>query len=715
MSRNIAFSHDLCRSKMCLICRKKFKPKCLTNIVPNSKILERVREFYHPSYDPNDQYLPSAICSIDRQLLLDVKNGKKDRNSVPNFQAMPRTQFPTGTFSTLTDCLCPICRIVRERVDEGHTVSCKSSITPNPRGRPPKPPIQLCPTCLSDENPHLNCSEAKKGQNVSKHLDSKSKEQIATDVIKEKIASTSSDTIQLRTGGKPFRMPKPVRRGLSKAKYAGKAKIPAKEYRKAITAIGMSANQGNLFANALRTWKGNNFFEARLCNKMSKLDRDMDSYYTVEDIPINTSNKEELLDEFGFVTRPLFYTDKLEQLIEHKVSEMKLPPGSKYFVRVGIDKGSRWLKVGFNIVPICASPRYQRRRSNFKDGTLPKRLKETGVKKWIPIAFLQDATESYHNIEQIILKTGLNSVKYSLAMDMKLALTLLGLGTAASSHPCFFCDLHKDLFKALEHILKGGKLRSFAAIEAYAKEYAAAVEAHTGAKKLSSKEFKNCEHKSLFDLEELDENSLVVHYVAPMALHILLGLGNKAYKELEEVLVNLGFKLTLQNWLRPLGLKQSERHSGQFNGNQMVSVLKSVNRLRMLLGKSRALQIVEPILAAMEALDSVRESCFSNTLDPDFKDEIRRLSELWLEAELTVTPKAHVLFAHVAQFLDFQNKDRAEGDKLGLAYWSEQTTESAHHDFDKHWTQGCYKREIGHVDYKRMTLKCISTYASRHL
>ena len=109
-----------------------------------------------------------------------------------------------------------------------------------------------------------------------------------------------------------------------------------------------------------------------------------------------------------------------------------------------------------------------------------------------------------------------------------------------------------------------------------------------------------------------------------------------------------------------------------------------------------------------------QESCFGQTLDDGFEKDIKVLGELWVKVGISVTPKAHANFAHVAQFLNFNNPQPGQGPRRGLGYWSEHTGESVHHDFEMHWQSG-YKRPISlSEDYKVQGLLCISTYAAKH-
>ena len=81
--------------------------------------------------------------------------------------------------------------------------------------------------------------------------------------------------------------------------------------------------------------------------------------------------------------------------------------------------------------------------------------------------------------------------------DCKLVLKALGLGTAASKHCCMYCELPKNKFGDPQFMYEGGTLRSFLRIENFAQEYQEAAAAHTGATKLSSAPWFNCEQPPL--------------------------------------------------------------------------------------------------------------------------------------------------------------------------------------------------------------------------
>ena len=693
--------------------------------------LKRFKEWW-PDYDPDDQKQPTALCAKCRKDLSKValKQMSKDQ--------LPKPNFPPGDFGGLTgrqlkdkrDCMCPtICKMARENA---HTVG--NTVAAKPFAKGPQPsvptPVQtvsitcdICGQKVGRGIPHP-CGAKGKRQTAFKLLegDQKGSEIVASRAIRAAVAaapSTSTNvTLQTGGGGKVMTVPMPQKR-VSKALFPNQP-IPAEEFHKMTTARGLSNALSDALAQDLRVLKGRDFFEPNTRERMRQLNKRLAHLYKAKKVMIDSTDPSEEVDENGKVERWLFYCDEVPELAELVGKERGYHPQTKVMNKVGFDAGGTWLKLCLNSIKVeddFSSPVARKTRSSYSDGVAPNKLLDSGVKKLIPLAFIQNAKESYHNLELIVREVRLNRIEYDPAFDYKLGLTFMGLGTAASAYPCLYCTMRKDEFKHPELMFGCGKLRTFKDIKNLAAQYLAAAQAHKGKNKLSSKEYNSCEHPPLFDPEFLNvDTKLVIEYIPPMELHILLGLGNDVFKVIRDIMVGLGWAKTLERWVKHLGIKLDDYHGGRFNGNMTELMLQGSNVLRTLLGRDLKLQKAARIpllLQVVDQIEEVRQGCFGQTLDSDFEKEIRILGKLWLKAGLSFTSKAHVLFAHVAQFLQFKNPQN--GPKRGLGFWSEQASETVHSDFEKFWQQG-YKRVLGlDANYRDKSLECIIAYASKHI
>ena len=108
---------------------------------------------------------------------------------------------------------------------------------------------------------------------------------------------------------------------------------------------------------------------------------------------------------------------------------------------------------------------------------------------------------------------------------------------------------------------------------------------------------------------------------------------------------------------------------------------------------------------ALQLFDKVRTSCFGKVLKPDYQQAIGSFEVKYRELDLTVIPKAHIVFSHVVEFCNKKGQ--------GLGVYSEQASESVHHDFAVVWER--FSRELGNPSFGDQLLKAVVKYNSVHL
>ena len=108
---------------------------------------------------------------------------------------------------------------------------------------------------------------------------------------------------------------------------------------------------------------------------------------------------------------------------------------------------------------------------------------------------------------------------------------------------------------------------------------------------------------------------------------------------------------------------------------------------------------------AFRAFYSVVLSCFGNDINPNFKRNVKSFRDAYADLSITVTPKIHAVFHHVIEFCDMRES--------GLGPYSEQCTESVHHDFNCVWQH--FKVSPSHSDCGTHLLKAVRVYNSRHV
>ena len=263
---------------------------------------------------------------------------------------------------------------------------------------------------------------------------------------------------------------------------------------------------------------------------------------------------------------------------------------------------------------------------------------------------------------------------------------------------------------------KRGELRTFGAIRAKAKEYMEAAKKHRGKRKLSSAKFSSCERMPLLDL---DDSIFVIDAVAPPELHLFTGIFNTLYEHFNTAIEDVEeTTVTASIWPEAKNVTP-DAQGGQFNGNSVKALLADIETLESLLLEHLLLDIGQPFVQAFYAFKEVTDMCFGKDLDPDYDLAIERFMQLYRNIEdpdgeyLSVTVKMHILEVHVGDFFDRQ-KSLGNGGK-GLGHWSEQASESVHHDWLDLWDDCYFKRSINHDDYDQQLLKCGVKYNSRHM
>ena len=162
--------------------------------------------------------------------------------------------------------------------------------------------------------------------------------------------------------------------------------------------------------------------------------------------------------------------------------------------------------------------------------------------------------------------------------------------------------------------------------------------------------------------------------------------------------------------MHALSLKREKYFGGNFHGNQCNALLNNVEVLETMLHDENILTNCQAFVEAFKAFKAVKDACFEMHLDPDYVTYIKHFAQTYLKLGLSVTPKAHELFAHTIQFLEFM---KSKGINKGLAYWGEQAVESVHRAWDEIWEPS--SRELNHPDYaKQLFITCVR-FSSRRV
>ena len=125
-----------------------------------------------------------------------------------------------------------------------------------------------------------------------------------------------------------------------------------------------------------------------------------------------------------------------------------------------------------------------------------------------------------------------------------------------------------------------------------------------------------------------------------------------------------------EEWLNGCHVKKSEYHGSQFEENGSRKLLKNVGMLEEL-----CLHEYHQFVNAFISFNDVVISCYGRNLLPQYKTSLSNFKDAYLKLNISVTLKVHAVFYHIEELCSLKN--------MGLAPWSEPTTESLHQEFKK--------------------------------
>ena len=125
-------------------------------------------------------------------------------------------------------------------------------------------------------------------------------------------------------------------------------------------------------------------------------------------------------------------------------------------------------------------------------------------------------------------------------------------------------------------------------------------------------------------------------------------------------------------------------------GNECRTLLKNVDILEDLVNKDNmrvsrsstsetGTHPALPFISAFHSFNEVVATSFSMHLKPGWEEAIEKFQSDYLNCNISITTKAHIIFAHLRPFI-------LEND-CGLGVFSEQAFESIHAEFWKMWAR----------------------------
>ena len=224
-----------------------------------------------------------------------------------------------------------------------------------------------------------------------------------------------------------------------------------------------------------------------------------------------------------------------------------------------------------------------------------------------------------------------------------------------------------------------------------------------GCKKYMAKNFHNCINPALL---QGPPDRQVIEFLTFPELHVMTGtVGHlvnnmiKTFPEGEELITN---------YMKDHTISWCAYHPGTFEGKQARKFLKFseillVPAMKLLFSSEyKAIEII-----TIMQFNKVVVACFGQELRQNFRETITKFVVMYRKLPICVTPKVHLVFVHLIEFLE------TKGFVDGLGAWSEQAMESVHHDMKMEWDRA--KVKPSHPEFESIFLKFVVKYNSKHV
>ena len=673
---NLKKTHEENRRSVCIGCLGKASLDVLS-----PEIRRLVTVHFYPDFEAKESYLPSGICNTCYTKLL--SQGRSYQRSLPkpvryhdlaqSIRNMPITTRKSAGF----DCTCEICRIgsSKQKVITSPFAPSKAIEKADvKKGRPsldskPEKDLPCCQKCLTTLGKGIDhiCNKSIRHKNLLDRMSPRGLEQLATEAIKKKAQSDPNEnTLTLSSkNGKPIKVTPGSQNEIKK--------LPNEVYMAIKTRLNLSERK----ICALPSILGDFGFKSEPnLKKISKEKGEiLAEYFEIEKLTFtvndpNSKNEKGKKKALVPQEREVVLCKDVAQLVTFILNERD-QNADDVDLKVGIDGGQSFFKV-------CLTMQKDEQEAIKKTRYS---LKQGGVKKLIILGIVEDIPENYDNAKIVFEALNLTLLDFCLSSDLKLINIICGIQSHSAKYPCAWCI-------ATSPYDKPAPLRTLGDIIMLVEQYTSA-----GSVKKNAKKFYNCINKPLIKGNLKD---LILKLIPLPELHIFLGGTNHIFDNANDRCE----EDEAYDWAFQNGIVREDYHGGQLNGPNCSKLLRNLDSLELVLPPH-----LKKFIKALKLLDLVKKGCFSMNLEPDYKERVMNFKEAYLELEISVTPKVHMIFDHVIPFCELKEK--------GLGYYSEQASESVHYDFKTTWSN--YSRKMNDPKYGEKLLSAVVNYNSHHI
>ncbi|KAJ8685580.1 hypothetical protein QAD02_021373 [Eretmocerus hayati] len=517
LTKDHAYSHAENRRRICVLCQgKKSSMKVIGASMKNL-----IQKFL--SYNLEDDRLPAAICSACRIGVYRLSKGEKSvKLQFPDYSKY--TYPPPEKLSSREAGICPCTLCCLARKNGRETWNRKKKFAPVSKKKlNTNKNCSKCSMTIAKGRRH-NCQTSRRYRNIKQIADSKlsftQKEQMVCSYIKDSLGTKAvarkkheSKEILL-----PQRRGKRLRVSVGQLKTKEVRQISSSDVSQVQTRFGLSSKKVNGISTAFRVASRNRrMFEPNLMTKLDVSNHKLDEFFEVrEDVFTRCVGKNTAIEKKKFVI-----CKDIEGLFSHI---QQLRGTKKVHKKIGLDGGGGFMKICASLQSLdedcttLAQPSRKRKRQTYEEGIAAQDFRDSGVKKLLILAVVENAQENSENVRKLWKSLKLDELDFTIATDLKLANILAGLMSHSSTCPCCWCDVEKD------NLSRCGNYRTWEDCEDQFKKWQ-----KSGSNKKQAKKFKNCVNEPIIQKKDGSE---IIETIPPPQLHVMIGVFNHIYKHL---------------------------------------------------------------------------------------------------------------------------------------------------------------------------------------
>ena len=204
--------------------------------------------------------------------------------------------------------------------------------------------------------------------------------------------------------------------------------------------LDLSGNQTLNLRTAIRTIFGRKSVEEGAGDFQTELNHRLSRYFELIHLDVNKKQKINKKMVETIEQRWAVVCNDFEGLLEFLLEMRDIDPELEE-VLIGFDDGQGFLKLMLLVQSLLDREAPERKRLKYSDGVFAKQFRNSGVKKLLPLAIVQDTQEQYANIKKLLDLVDIKGVEnLSHSKDIKMVLIEQGRQGAQSTHPCIFGD-----------------------------------------------------------------------------------------------------------------------------------------------------------------------------------------------------------------------------------------------------------------------------------